>query len=77
MQRTFLTLPILIVTYNRYNLVANIAYGERYKDVFPIIQEKIASTQGRLFEEVRATVSSLARSNNHSSGQPFVVVTNQ
>lgn len=35
-----------------YNMVANIAYGERYKDVFPLIQSKIAEIQNQLFEAV-------------------------
>eukprot|EP00750_Incisomonas_marina_P012629 INCI17126.2.p1 GENE.INCI17126.2~~INCI17126.2.p1 ORF type:complete len:622 (+),score=107.48 INCI17126.2:144-2009(+) len=35
-----------------YNLVANAAYGERYKDVYPLIQERIAQIQGYYFDEV-------------------------
>jgi dipeptidase len=35
-----------------YNLVANIAYGERYKDVFPLIQAEISKYQSKFFAEV-------------------------
>jgi len=34
-----------------YNLVANIAYGERYNDVYPLIQQEIHKYQGKFFTE--------------------------
>jgi len=37
-----------------WNLVANMAYGERYNAVYPQIQLKINEIQGRLFDEAAA-----------------------
>ena len=38
-----------------YNLVANVAYGERYSDVYPMIQSKIAEYEGKFFAQVAET----------------------
>ena len=37
-----------------WNLVANMAYGERYADVYPVIQDRINMHQGRFFDAVDA-----------------------
>jgi hypothetical protein len=34
-----------------WNLVANLAYGERYHDAYPVIQDKINELQGKFFQE--------------------------
>lgn len=34
-----------------YQLVANLAYGERYRDAYPLIQDKINELQGTFFKE--------------------------
>eukprot|EP00656_Telonema_subtile_P010342 TRINITY_DN1496_c0_g1_i5.p1 TRINITY_DN1496_c0_g1~~TRINITY_DN1496_c0_g1_i5.p1 ORF type:complete len:164 (+),score=42.40 TRINITY_DN1496_c0_g1_i5:94-585(+) len=36
---------------DRYNLVANLAYGERYADVYPLIQAEINKYQAKFFAE--------------------------
>ena len=37
-----------------YNLVANIAYGERYREAYPLIQAEINKYQGRFIAETKA-----------------------
>jgi dipeptidase len=38
-----------------WNLVANMCYGERYRDVYPLVQAEIAKHEDRFFAEVAAT----------------------
>merc|ERR1711865_14413 len=44
-----------------YNLVANLAYGERYADVYPLVQAEINKYQGRFFEETAALDATLLK----------------
>eukprot|EP00658_Telonema_sp_P-2_P081495 TRINITY_DN8368_c0_g2_i1.p1 TRINITY_DN8368_c0_g2~~TRINITY_DN8368_c0_g2_i1.p1 ORF type:complete len:591 (+),score=127.92 TRINITY_DN8368_c0_g2_i1:117-1889(+) len=44
-----------------YNLVANLAYGERYADIYPLIQVEIAKYQAKFFREIQE-IDSLATS---------------
>jgi len=38
-----------------WNLVANVAYGERYHDVYPLIQQKIIDHEDKFFKSVAKT----------------------
>ena len=38
-----------------WNLVANVAYGERYRDVYPLIQQQIVKHEDKFFDLVANT----------------------
>jgi len=45
-----------------YNLVANMAYGERYRDVYPLVQQEITNTRTSSFERQRILTNQLLHS---------------
>jgi len=59
-----------------YNLVANIAYGERYDDVYPLVQQEIHKYQAKFFRETSTLdQTAAAMFNNGSHAQAIEMVT--
>jgi len=58
-----------------FNLVANVAYGERYREVMPLVRARVAEYQGRLFAaaaKTEARAAALLDAGNQSAALELI-----